>query len=329
MRVGTFCYDTSRGLGHLARDFYRHGVVTDVLVVEHPSVPSNRDWYEGAPRTRLGELDHGLLRDFCVGKDAMLFFETPFDWGVVEHCRRLGVRTYVVTMYEYTPEHHPVPHRYLCPSLLDVEYFPPDRSLYLPLPVDYPWRPRERALHYVHNGGYLGLRGREGTTLLIEAMAHVKSPLRLTIRVQENVPAEHQRMMAADPRIEYHAGTVPYEQLYADGDVCVAPQKFNGCSLPLQEACAAGLLMMTTDRFPMNAWLPREPLIPVREYRCVRTAMRFMEIDEAQLDPVVIARTMDAWYGCEVAAFSLRGKAWAEAHSWEVLKPLWLEALSR
>lgn len=328
MRVGTFCYSHSRGLGHLARDFFRHGVITDVLVVEHPNIPL-QDWYPGAPRTNLGALDTSLMRDFVRDKDVMLWFETPFWWPIVEYCHEVGVRTALCPMYEVTPEHHPRPHRYLCPSLLDLDYFPPDRSLYLPLPVEYSWRLRTHALHYVHNGGYLGLRGREGTTLLIEAMRYVESPLRLTIRVQENVSAEHQRMMAKDPRIDYHAGTVPYEDLYAAGDVAVMPQKFNGCSLPMQEACASGMLVMASDRFPANAWLPKGPLIPVSDYRLARTAGRFMEVDEAVIDPAAIARTMDSWFEKPISDLSLAGKRWAEAHSWESLKPRWLEALSR
>ena len=254
MKIGTYAYPTRRGLGHLARDFYTHSIVTDVCVVRHPGVPNVDEWYPGAPTTHLRNLNTRLMQDFAAGMDAMLFFETPFWWPIVPFCRERGIRTYLIPMYECTPTGHQPPDRYLCPSLLDMQYFP-QRSEFIPLPVDYPWRLRTHATHYVHNGGYLGLRGREGTTLLIEAMRYVKSPLRLTIRVQENVGYDHQQMMAQDKRIEYIAGTVPYEDLYGIGDVVVQPQKFNGCSLPLQEACASGMLVMTTDRFPMNTWL--------------------------------------------------------------------------
>lgn len=330
MRVGTLAYDTSRGLGHLARDFHRHGIVTDVCVVVHGRVPSNEGWYPGAPRVPLGKLarePHATtVRDFCRGLDALLFFETPFDWSLIPFCREICVRTYLITMYECTPRDHPAPHRYLCPSLLDLEYFPD--GVFSPLPVEYPWRLRTRAEHFVHNGGYLGLRGREGTTLLIEAMRHVRSPLRLTIRVQENVGAEHQRMMAADPRIEYVAATVPYEDLYGIGDVAVVPQRFNGCSLPLQEARASGMLVMSTDRFPMNTWLPREPLIPVAEYRKAQIGGAYLTFDEAQIRPEDIAATMDRFYGTDITEYSQSARAWAEGMSWAALGPRWKEALS-
>lgn len=326
MRIGTLCYATSRGLGHLARDFHRHGLITDVCVVRHPNVPTNEDWYPGAPQVHLRTINRDTVHAFARGLDAMLFFETPFDWSLIDWCREQKIRTYLVTMHECTPKHHSKPHRYLCPSLLDMEYFPD--GVFLPLPVEYPWRLRERAEVYVHNGGYLGLRGREGTTLLIEAMAHVKSPLKLILRCQENVRPEYQRLMARDGRIDYQPGTIPYPELYATGDVVVQPQKFNGCSLPLQEACASGMLVMTTDRFPMNTWLPKAPLIPVAKYQTARIGGPYLDFQEAQIRPEAIAATMDAWFEKDIAAFSESGREWAESMSWAALGPKWRETLA-
>lgn len=328
MRVGTVCYATSRGLGHLARDFINHGVVNSIFVVEHPGVPTNKDWYPHAPSTPLRNMDRGRLKEFCREQEAMLFFETPFNWELIPFCKSIGVRTYIITMYECTPITHQKPHRYICPSALDMEYFKTD-SVLLPIPTEYEWKERTHALHYLHNGGYLGLRGREGTQLLVEAMRYVKSPLKLTIRCQENVRSEYIEYMARDKRIEYVPQTIPYDQLYATGDVCVQPQKFNGCSLPLQEACAAGLLMMTTDRFPMNTWLPTQPLIPPREFVPARIGGAYMEFQEAVIDPIVIACKMDEWYGRDIREFSRMGKQIAECYSWKTLLPLYLEVLSK
>jgi hypothetical protein len=41
---------------------------------------------------------------------------------------------------------------------------------------------------------------------------------------------------------------------------------------------------------------------------------------------------VDSWYGrsgSEVECLSQRGREWAEAHSWEVLRPRYLEALEK
>ncbi len=330
MRIGCVGFATERGLGRLVKDFVAHGVVTDVLVVEHSTIPT-QDWYPDAPRIKAREVNHyhPQLQEFCRGKDAMLFFETPHDWTLIDFCKSIGVRTYLVTMMECTPLNHPVPHKYLCPSLLDVQEFAKYNHAFLPLPVEVPWRLRERAEHFIHNGGYLGIRGREGTCTLIEAMRHVKARIRLTIRVQENVDKEHQLMAAMDPRIEYLAGTVPWESLYAEGDVAVGAQKWNGCSLPLQEAFASGLLVMNTDRFPMNTWLPKSPLVPVAQTIPGSSIGRaYRKFEESVVDPRTLAETIDAWHGRDIAEFSRMGQDWALRNSWEVLKPRWMKELS-
>lgn len=332
MRIGTVCYATSRGLGHLAKSFIDHGVVTDIFVIEHSGVPTNWDWYPNAPHTPIKRMDRSLLRDFASKMDAMLFFETPFDWSILGYCREKGIKTFLMTMYECTPKHRPhEPDVFICPSLLDIQYFP-ERSVFLPIPVDTqktPWKLRERAETFIHNGGYLGLRGREGTTLLIDAMDHVKSPIRLILRVQENVKGIHLYNAQTNPKIDYRPETIPYGELYATGDVAVMPQKFNGCSLPIQEAYASGLLVMTTNRFPMNWWLPTEPMIPIRGSITVSIGGAYLNFEESVIAPSDIAATIDYWYGKDISEFSLRAKQWAEDNSWEALKPEYLEVLTQ
>lgn len=334
MKVGTIAYATSRGLGHLAHDFYLKEVITNVCVMRHRSIPMNEEWYPGA-RVVSGTTpaDARIMRDFCRSMDAMLWFENPFDWELIPYCRSAGVRTYVCVMYECFPKsrHYGryTPTQYLCPSALDMQYFP-KQSTQVQLPVEYPWKLRTNAWHFVHNGGYLGIRGREGTTTLIEAMQYVKSPIRLTIRVQENVSEEFQRRAARDARIEYVNRQVEYHELYGTGDVCVGAQKWNGCSLPLQEAFASGMLVVNTDRFPANTWLPRAPLVTPDDTlmnSCISGA--YLNFEESVVFPRTLAAKIDEWYGLPVDEFSRWGRQWAEQNSWSALKETWLEVLTK
>ena len=330
MRVGTLCYAHNRGLAHISKGLYDHGIVTDVIVIEHNGIPRNTDWYKHSQVMPIRNIDQFEVKQFIKKMDKMLYVETPFDWNFVSFARE---KSYIIPMYECTPYPVPAePHKWLCPSLLDYEVFAPNanrNSTIVPIPVDdrIIWSCRHRARHFVHNGGYLGLKGREGTTLLIDAMQYVKSPIKLTIRVQENVPEEYISKMNQDSRITYLPNNVPYEQLFSVGDVYIAPQKFNGCSLPLQEAYASGMVVMTTNRFPMNTWLPNGPLIPVTKYTRERVGGRYMEFDMAHPEPEVIAATIDAWYDRPISYLSFRGKDWGEQHTWTSLKPLYLQAL--
>lgn len=184
------------------------------------------------------------------------------------------------------------------------------------IPVTATWRLREKAHVFVHNAGNGGLGGRNGTKELLEAMKYVISPLRLIVRSQ--VPIQQYR----DSRIEYRIGT--FDDIWSEGDVAVFPEKFNGLSLPMQEAYASGMLVMGGARFPMTEWLPNEPLIPVASYKKERLAVEF---DSAQYDPKQIAETIDSWYGKDIISFSLKGKEWGEENSWKNLKPIYEKLL--
>jgi hypothetical protein len=320
MRAGSIVLATEQGLGVLARSFYRAGVVTDVLVVPHKHRPNHYEWYPGAQVFDERSVER-LVRDV----DALLFFETPFHWGVIPVAREAGRRTHLMTMYECEPKALPYqPDRFLCPSLLDLQYYQ-DRSTFLPVPVEVPWRQRTEARVFVHNAGNGGLRGRNGTRELLAAMEFVRSPIRLIVRAQKPSVLEGLR---PDPRVELRPGSVPYETLWDEGDVLVHPSKFDGLSLPLQEARAAGMGVLTGDRFPFHCWLPSEGLFPVARYDRACISGRMNEFDEAVYDPRDIAAKIDEWYGRDLTQYSLEGRAWAEEHSWARLRPKYLEALS-
>jgi hypothetical protein len=336
LRVGSLVFATEQGIGILAKSFYGHGIINEVMVVRHSKHPNHFDWY---PRARqITDLrssgQQAEIREFVRGLDVFLAVETPFDWSLFPFAKEHGVRTALIPMYECCPERMlPLIRQsvdvVLCPSLLDLQYFP--GGVFLPVPVGIPWRQRERAEVFVHNGGHLGLRGRNGTRELIDALEFIESPAQIIIRTQESLPRDVEEKCArlsSRVDVSLSKGTFPHEKLLDGADVCLRPEKFNGLSLPLQEARAAGLLCMTTDRFPMNTWLPREPLIPVANYQRAKVGPPYLAFDEAVIDPRQIAAKIDEWYGRDIRAESLAGKAWAEGMSWEKLGPLWREALA-
>lgn len=344
MRVGSVGYCTAQGLGHLARDFYTAGVVTDPILFHHSQRLNHREWYSPdtpyvATRTITGpEIDAVLGR-----VQAMLFWETPFDWSLLTRCRERGVKTILCPMYEWSPRRPPaLPDLLACPSKLDVEIFaaadawkciPSD---FLPIPVRTDlWQQRTTACRFLHNAGNVGHREHKGTRELLRAIPHITTPLSLTIRAQDGAALQKVLDSVSLPErsggrasVRFEVGERPYESLWEDYDVLVAPEKLNGLSLPLQEARAAGMLVMTSDRFPHNDWLPREPLIPVAGYHKACVTPNYLEFDEAEVRPEHVARTMDNWYGRDIAEYSQGGREWAESHSWSELKPKWLGGIA-
>lgn len=355
MRIASIGYATEQGLGHLMRDFFTAGVVTDPIIYRHghPSRPTHADWYPPwtpvvDPR-RTGLVANQQVRDILNRVDLLLAWETFFDWSLVAYCRKIGVRTVLVPMYEWTPTEWPEkPDMLICPSLLDLDIFrdqfTPGRCVHLPIPVRTDrWQLRTTARNYLHNAGNVGHREHKGTRQLLESVKYLTQPIDLVVRAQDETALRSivsdvfgPEIASANPavlpagggarvRVEY--GAVPYANLWNGRDVYVAPEKFNGLSLPLQEARAAGLLVMTTNRYPANTWLPEEALIPVAHIERARIGGGYYEFDESVVDPRVIATVMDTWFNWDIVKYSLSGREWAEANSWGVLKASWLEAL--
>lgn len=301
--TGCVCLATEQGLGYMAKDFYDHGVIQKVFITPHSSRKNHPEWYRSEDvLTNLGQL---------LECDSIVFIENAFYWKLIPMARDAGVKTILIPMYECTPRPLPYePDLILSPSALDKKYYPD--SVQISVPVNVPWKLRTKAKVFVHNAGNGGLGGRNGTREVLAAMQYVKSPIKLIVRSQ--VPLGRTN----DPRVEIVVGTVPKEELWATGDVFLFPEKFNGLSLPLQEAYSSGMVVMAGARFPMTEWLPNAPLIPVDHYTKERIACEF---DCAQYDPKTIAQTIDSWYDKDITKLSTMGKKWGQQNSWKALAP--------
>lgn len=332
MKIGMVAYATEQGLGYLAKSFYDAGIVERVLLIYHGKNTTYPEWYgnKAIPITQLpirGPSVDAFLREV----DLVLFFETAFDWHFPDVCRSHGVRTVCIPMYEWFPKRRREAFDgFLCPSLLDVDYFP-GNPFFQP-PVDpSTWKLRTRAKRFVHNAGHIGHRGHKGTLELMRAAKFIGSDLSLTIRCQE--PKAFDRLLAnvpeikKNPRVSLEPGAIPREDLYSSHDVMVAPEKFNGLSLPLQEAYAAGLLVMTTNRYPANRWLPAAPLLPVESVHKASISGNYFTFEESMVNPRAIAEKMDEWYDQEIAVYSLSGREWGIENSWEAKKATCLSLL--
>lgn len=307
-KVGAIVLATDQGLGILAKDFYDNGIIDTVYIHPHSSRENHYEWYDN-------KVEH---IDDLLECDTILMFETPFDWKIIVRAREKGVKTVLMPMYECT--NFPLPYFpdvVISPSLLDQQYYPESEFVPVPVPKSIKWRKREKASVFVHNAGNGGLGGRNGTKELLEAMKHVKSDIKLIIRSQ--VPIKEVK----DPRIEYRIGQ--FDDIWAEGDVFIFPEKFNGLSLPIQEAFASGMAVMTSDRFPNNTYLPTDLLIPVSKYVKERTYCIF---DKAIIDPIDIAKTIDKWHNKSIEEYSLKGLKFKQEYSWEKLKEIYETVMS-
>jgi hypothetical protein len=327
MKIGMTAYATNQGLGYLAKSFYDAGIIDEVILIRHgsPGRPTYPEWYNNraveAPGRRIRSPSIETLLDKI---DVMLFFETPFDWNLPGLCKAHGVKTIMIPMYEWFPKgKEGTFDGYLCPSLLDVDYFQGQPHCLFEPPVNPDtWKLRTTAKRFLHNAGNIGHRHHKGTFELLQCLKYLESDLTLTVRCQD--AKLFHRLLDQEPGVENSShltlelGEIPHEDLFTGYDVYVAPEKFNGLSLPLQEAHAAGMLVMASNRYPNYCWLPTKPLIPVRETRQAEIGSSYLSFEESILDPRDIAKSMDNWYGKDIRDFSSQGKLWARTNSWEV-----------
>jgi len=329
-KVGSIVVATNQGLGYLMLDFYKNGVVDEVLLQESPRFKSNPEWYgkskvdltsqENFPYTRtLTSKEKKKVIKFLKSIDLLLFFETPFNYDVIKIANEMKVKCILMPMYECTL--YPIEvDAYLAPSMLDLQYYKQlypnklSKFIQIPIPNEIKWKRRTKARTFIHNSGNGGVLGRNGTEELIEAMEYVTSPIKLIIRSQSKDYINYND----DNRIEIIKKHIPFTELWDEGDVFIFPEKFNGLSLPIQEAYASGLLIMSGNRFPFNSWLPAESLIPVQAYNTI--AIVNIPIQNAVYNPRDIATTIDKWYNKDIEDYSIGGREWGKQSSWEALR---------
>lgn len=333
MNVGTICYATQSGLGHLAKMFYDNGIVSRILVVQHKVYQMfTREWYPTEVRFQANQPRQ--VEQFLEGLDVLLVFETPMNqWRVVEQAKKRGIKFVIIPMYEWTPRNLPViPNLVICPSDLDTDYFNhyPNTRLNIPAPdeKDVPWKQRTHAIQFVHNAGHGQVGFAKGTPEVLEAFNHTTSDAKLLVRYQHKEPELHNLIQRykEHPKITIEEGDKSYNELFTQGDVYINAERYNGLSLPLQESCSAGMLVMTTDRYPVNTWLPDGPLFPPESIEKHRIAN---EIERAKINPKTIAQYIDTWYGKDIFDYSSYGLEWRQRNSWQALKPKYISILSQ
>ena len=231
------------------------------------------------PRVTQGsqhEMEPGEYRGWAQehGLEAILFDEN-YQWEAVSSLRRMGIRTIGRFVWEYFGAEHVEP----ALTAYDVIYslHRGERDRYAELGIDSPYvqwgihpelleaaarvgavggqASRTGDVTFYFPGSYLGRR--KPIRKVIKAFGRASGEnLRLLINAQ--VPRNDEMLReaaAADPRIELVLEDEPEEEhrrRFASCDVCLAPSRWEGLGLPLYEATAFGLPIITNDKPPMS-----------------------------------------------------------------------------
>jgi len=315
MKVGSLIRANNSGLGTLAREFYDNGIIHKGLYVPNQVYKDFPDRFPTFKQGINSKLINWLLDDI----DVLLCFENAYRWGIINEAKRKGIKTILMPMHEGLREQLPYHFDlYLAPSSEEMNLgLSPIERINVPVNTDrLKWRERKTAKVFVHNSGHGGIGMRNGTMELIEAMKYVKSDIKLIIRSQ------YHKFVTEDPRIEYrYENLLDYWDIWKEGDVFIFPEKFNGLSLPVQEAFASGLCVMTTDKEAFD-FLPKKPLIPPSGFRNYMVARI---VEGAEHDPKIIAQKIDEIANTDISEYSRAGREWALKNNWQSLKSKYIE----
>lgn len=326
VRIGIVARVDNGGLGIMTLDFFKNFFVEKVLTIT-ASYQNDYQRYEGWEGTEQIICQRGAptleeIDRFLEGLDLVVTFETPYNWNIYKRAREKGVKTILIPMYEWTEEVLPeMPDLLLCPSDLDYEVLSePKKLVHTPINTKLiNFKERTQAKTFVFQNGHGGFMGRNSMQEFLNAIPFVKSDVKFIVRSQVDfTPLE-------DPRVTYQHGEQDYNTMWDEGDIYIHLHKFDGLSLPLNEAMAAGFPIIALDLPPMNKFLNKELLVKPEGISKVKI---YRNVDFATFSPVKVAEMIDkvaSMSSEQIKALSQESKANADKWSWDNQKPKFLD----
>lgn len=316
MRIGLVCRCDLGGLGHLSYDFWKHIYEISKELIILSGKNDNPFLFPKGVICSIGRPTLEEIDEFLTDIDIVLAFETPYNWNVFSKAKERGIKVVLVPNYEWSEPKSPVtPDLYLCPSKLDYDYMPEPKK-HLPIPVnrdEFPFQQRTKAHTFLFNNGGGGTGGRNGYEELMEAIPLVKSNVEFLINTQIQVKP------IKDNRVKFQWINIKHEDLYKKGDVFLFPHKYDGLSLPIQEALSAGMPVLSTNIYPHNDYMPKEWFFEPEKFFMGKVCPECRPIDIAVLDPKLIAAKIDEWADKDITEDSKKADEIADKISWKSL----------
>lgn len=329
MRLGVIARCEDRGLGYQSLDACRHLHPERVLLIDpghDKRFVSHWDWYDPWDVTQVrwtsGRLDEATVCRWLDGLDVVYTAESVYDDRLPRWAAQAGVGVVVHANPEFLSARDagmPVTWWVATPWRLDHL---PARTRVVPMPTpEPPYRHKPTGdLRFLHIAGWPAVADRNGTNDVAEAAARIAAEL--VIRGQHPNIIRYR----LDRNVTVEAGNVTDRwDLYRDADVLVMPRRFGGLCLPVIEALAVGLPVVMSDVSPNEVW--PGPRVPAREGQTVATRAGLIPLYDT--DPVALAECLNELDAEIVGKLHQEAREWAEANSWDALRPLWQDELAR
>ena len=281
---------------------------------------------------RRGWLDERTVRAWLDGLDVVYTAESDYDPRLPDWCDVAGcalVRH--ANPEQLSPDEVAAAGStvWWAPTDWRLEHLPAGTRV-VPMPVDAPPQVSSNLggpVRFVHSMGHHAEGDRAGTQVVSDAVRRLEWPCRVDVFCQDR---RMSTVFKAPDGVELRVrtrGVVDRWEQFAGADVLVLPRRYGGLSLPTLEALAAGLVVVMPDCPPNRVW--PGPKLRVQGWR--KVGMRCGRVSVADPSPQHLTQIMNglARDAGRVERWKAESRAWAEANSWEALRPLWLAELGR
>lgn len=202
----------------------------------------------------------------------LILFDENYQWDAVGSLRESGVRTVGRFVWEYFADEHVAPAGEAYDTIYSLTRS--ERERYREMGIVSPyvqWGIHPELLAGGDRRQETGDRGAVVTFYFPGSFLGRRKPIRKVIKAFGRARGEHLRLLVnaqvprnddklrdwaeADPRIELMLADEPeaaHRERFASCDVCLAPSRWEGLGLPLFEATAFGMPVITNDKPPMS-----------------------------------------------------------------------------
>jgi hypothetical protein len=310
------------GCGVVAHGLFRWLPVDSILSVG--SVKGREKWTDRQIDIGIPSAENvgGFIERF--NPDVIVSVETMFDDGCVcNTATKFGVRTANIIMQESYNRGRTWPDLFICPTRQAYDKCGDINKAYFDLPFEvepFKFKARSKARRFLHIMGYGAAYNRRQTREAVDGFLKANLPeATLTVHCQQEWRVEYGHR--DDPRVTYRLQTMDSApELYEGFDVLLQPDSYAGFNLPLLEAKACGMPVITTDAPPMHE-LVRDPdaLVPVTTTRRVETVSGIpsrLNMTQYLVTSDDVADTIRRMAAADIKAKSKRARKCAESHAW-------------
>lgn len=322
-RLGLIARCDRGGLGIQTSEAYRHLHPERTLVVHTDHVARgqcDRSLYDGDGVTWLrADPSPTDARNFMADLDVVFSCECLYlpEWIAI--ARSLGVQVVVQANPEFY-DHELAGARIVLPTSWEADRVPHERILPVPVALErFPYRQRSEARVFYHPTSQAML-DRNGTGIVLAALQHVTTDVQVIVRGQlsrGDLARQRERTVRPNVKLTFLPWVDdPYWTAYPpEADMLLLPRRYGGLCLPMQEAAALGMPVVTTDLTPQREY-PHAVLIPAAP--SVQESMKIGPVTVHKADPRLLAAEIDRLAGApdEVSRLSAVARGWAETLSW-------------